>query len=97
MDSEVFINTQLKPSIVSKTQGRIEFISDDENRWRVPFPYPEVDPEVDVSGETDFSVEACSTASQTGLTVTYKGKLSCSCYYSELIQPNFRTYVYSVV
>ena len=69
VDSEVFINTRLKPSIVSKTQGRIQFTPIDEDRWRVPFNHPEVD----FSGETDFTVEACSNTSQTGLTVTYKG------------------------
>ena len=72
VDSEVFKNTQLKSSVVSKTQGRIEFAPDDENRWRVPFPHPEAD----FSGEADFSVESCSNALQTGLTVIYKGKWS---------------------
>ena len=70
VDSEVFSNTKLKSSIVSKTQGRIEFTPDDESRWRVPFPHPKAD----FSGETDFTVESCSNKFQTGLTIMYKGK-----------------------
>ena len=65
VDSEVFSKTTLKSTIVSKTLGRIEFTPNEEDRWRVPFPHPEIDS----SAKADFTVES----SQSGLLVTYKG------------------------
>ena len=79
VDSEVFTNTKLKSTIVSKTLGRIEFTPNDGDRWRVPFKHPEIDS----SGEADFTVESKSNpeegstdaTSQSGFHVTYKGKI----------------------
>lgn len=97
VDSEVFTDTTLKSTVVSKTIGRIEFTPNDENRWRVPFNHPEIDN----SAKADFTVESKTNSqdsnaedsegstSQSGLHVTYKGITNFAAFFRNFAALSF--------